>query len=453
MIKKSLFLAIAGLGVSMLSGQTYPLSKNFWGNPEFRERVTGSYGAHTDLEPKLSDEDAEFLRGLVVTLEASLEQGAALLDRQIVPASSPVLHYMRATVNLQLNRLPEAIKSYEQAIKGFPNFMRAYKNLGIAYVQSQELEKGVTMLIKGIELGGGDGLSYGLLGYCYLNLELYSSAVNAYGLAIAFDPKSKDWKLGKIRSLVELRAFNEAAGLISELIAADPTNHELYLHQANMALANEDTNGAMANLEIVRRMGKGEEASLFLLGDIYANQGMYALANDVYGSALRKAAKPDDRVANVRRALRAYIDADEWDMARALLGNAMELIGEKIERSQRLELLNLSAEVELGANNSAAAAATLETIVEEDPMNGGALLLLARFAVEKGDFEEAEFLFERAQKIESVSAKAFLQHGQLLVQRREYLDAAELLRRSLDIDYQSNVADFLRSVEEVAGLR
>lgn len=433
-----------------VAAQTYPLSESFWSSPEFQARVMGSYGTHTELEPRLSEEEGQLFKGLVAVLDADLRAGERALAGAILPASSAALDFMLGTIRMQLGEPRPAIAAYETAIRKFPNFMRAYKNLGIAHIQSDELDKGVAMLVKGIELGGGDGLSYGLLGYAYLNLGKSSSALSAYELAIVLDPAAKDWKLGKLRCLVELEEHDRAAGLIKELIASEPQQHELYLHQANISLARERPQEALADLEIVRRMGKATEESLFLLADICANRGMSVLALAVYEDALARSSSKASRFPRVQRAARAYIEREAWDDARALLDLATKSFADALDKDDRLALLNLAAEVELGADNAPAAAEKLERIIEEDPMNGSALLLLARHAREQGDLEDAAFLFERAATIDSVRSRALLQHGQMLVQRREYAEAAKLIRASLDLEFQSNVADYLASVEQAA---
>lgn len=442
--------AVAFCSATFTAAQTFPLSENFWSNPEFQQRVMGSYGVHSGLEPKLNSEEAAFFTTLITAFEADLETGALMLESRITRESSAALDFMLGTVRLQMNQLPGAIESYQEAIRKFPNFMRAYKNLGMVYAQSGDFEAAAKMLVKGLELGGGDGLSYGLLGYSYLNQERYASALNAYNLAMTFEPQTKDWKLGKVRCLVELEMRDEAAGLIRELITSDPNNAELYLHQANIALAREQPLAAMADLELVRRMGKGTEASLFLLGDIYVNQGMFGLSLPAYDEALAATAEPVRRFDTVSRALRSLIEHEEWENARRLLAVAEARFGTVLKQEQQLALLNLTAEVELGAHNDARAAETLERIIEVDPMNGRALLLLARFYWKEGDTEEAAFLFNRASGIEAVAANALLQHGRMLVEQKDYHEAAKLLRQSLDLHYESNVADYLRAVEEAA---
>ena len=120
----------------------------------------GSYGVHTQLEPKLAEEESELFRTLSVILDTNLEQGAQMLQQSITPESSAALDFTLGTIRMQQNDAPKAIENYKAAIKKFPNFMRAYKNLGLAYIQNENLEEAATMLVKGLELGGGDGLSY-----------------------------------------------------------------------------------------------------------------------------------------------------------------------------------------------------------------------------------------------------------------------------------------------------
>ncbi len=449
LLLKSSALLCGLIAASFGNAQRYPLSENLWSSQEFKDRVMGSYGVHTQLEPKLSEEESELFRTLTVILDSDLDQGAKMLQDSITPESSAALDFTLGTIRIQQNNPALAIESYKAAIKKFPNFMRAYKNLGLAYIQNEQLEEAATMLVKGIELGGGDGLSYGLLGYSYLNSGMVSSALNAYNLAIALSPRETDWKLGKIRCLVDLENFDEAAGLVAEMISEKPENHELYLHQANIALARERPLEAMTNLEIVRRMKKGNADSLFLLADIYANKGMFPLAISAYDQAMGASGKKED-FNKTRRAMQAFIEFQAWDEARELSKLITKRIGGVLEKEQRLELLNLNAELELSLDNSEAAAETLEKIIEEDPMNGRALLLLARFSWQRKDYEEAEFLYERAANIEKVKAQALLQHGQMKVERREYAEAANLIRESLNLDYSPQVADYLRDVEEAS---
>lgn len=437
---------IGGIAFSAF-GQTYPLSENFWSNPEFKGRVMGSYGFHTELEPKLSEEEGSLFKELLVLLERDVEEGRQYLKRSLNADSSAALDFMLGTIELQLGNIDEAVESYKGAIKKFPNFMRAYKSAGYALSQKEDWEEAAKYMVKGLELGGGDGMTYGLLGYCYLNQEKYGAALNAYSLAIAFAPDTTDWQLGLVRCLVYMEDWRKAEGYIEDLILQDPDNHELWLHKANSSLAADSTNEAATHLEIVRRMGKSTVSSLTLLGDIYENQEMHSLAYGAYAEAL---AQPDGNKALLKanHLAQSFMQYGAYEYARKMSSFVLTEFGDRLEKEQRLSFLNLQAEVELALDNSDAAAEILTKIVDEDPMNGQALLLLGKHAWQKGDMEEAAFLYERAQNLDEVAYSAFLQHGQMMVQQRDYNEAVRLIRRSLDLRYSPQVADYLRNVEE-----
>lgn len=445
-----LSFALLGLASALAArSQTYPLSENFWSSPEFQDRVMGSYGFHTELEPKISEEEGLLFKELILLLDQSLEQGKRRLESELTADSSAALNFMLGTINLQLGDLEEAVASYKNAIRKFPNFMRAYKSAGYALVQQGKFEEAPEYLVKGLELGGGDGATYGLLGYSYLNQEHYGGALNAYNLAIAFAPETLDWQLGKTRCLMQLEDYAEAAGLIEDLIVAHPDRAEFWLHQANAKLAMENPRQAATSLEVVRRMGEATVESLSLLGDIYENLQMHRLAYEAYDEALglEGGEKAVEGLVQVARSMIQY-QAHEYADRMARL--AFDKAGAALDEGQRLKLLNLQAEAQLASGDSEKAAATLEKIVEENPMDGQALLLLGRRAWKQKDYEEAAFLFERAANIEEFEAEALLKHGQMLVERKRYAEAAKLIRRSLELRYAPQVADYLRNVEDAA---
>ena len=94
-------------------------------------------------------------------------------------------------------------------------------------------------MVKTIELGAEGDDVYGLLGYCYLNLERYSSALDAYSRALLFKPESKDWKQGKAQCLFAMEAYTSAISLFDELILdmskISSSNNEMALVYASMA--------------------------------------------------------------------------------------------------------------------------------------------------------------------------------------------------------------------------
>ena len=95
----------------------------------------------------------------------------------------------------------------------------------------------------------------------------------------------------------------------------------------------------------------------------------------------------------------------------------------------------------------------LEEIVELDPLDGDALILLGRQAGRGGDVEQAVFYFERAANVEGFEADAKIRHGQLLVGQGRYQEALPLLRRAQQLAPRDNVQEYIEQVERFAQSR
>lgn len=437
---------------SIASAQSFPGSPNIWSNPDFLDRVRGSFGAHTELEPKLNEADAATLQAATPFFDQNPGEAIRLIEGRLTPESSAALHFIIGTLEFQMGNDGGAIRAYREAIQKFPSFLRAYRNLGFALVKGQRTEEAVPVMLKTIELGGADGNVYGLLGYTYLQQESYGAALNAYNFAILHDPENRDWFLGKLRCLMQFQDYQEAIGIIDELIRRRPRDGDLYLHQANAFLGQNRLEDAAANLEIARRLGFATPKSLFLAGDIYSNIELTGLAAARYIEGLKTATASELSPQATERAVRALLDRGAYTEGEEVVNAALAREDEFSEAARR-RLLSYRAQLRLSSGDEAGAIDALEEIVASDPLNGRALLTLGRYYAERGKHEEAVYFFERAELDEEIRPDALIEHARSLVERREYEAAAKLLRESVELSPRAYVADYLRSVEQAAGLR
>ena len=95
----------------------------------------------------------------------------------------------------------------------------------------------------------------------------------------------------------------------------------------------------------------------------------------------------------------------------------------------------------------------LEKIVELDPLDGEALILLGQHAARNDDLEKAIFYYERAENLEKFEADAKVRHAQLLVKHGKYDEALPLLRRAQQINPRENVQKYVEQVERIAKTR
>ncbi|MFW5883367.1 MAG: tetratricopeptide repeat protein, partial [Verrucomicrobiota bacterium] len=273
-----------------LFGQLSPeLTSSYWQDPDFRDRFMQTYGTRGEIEPKVNQEEAAILQQIMPQLEASNYRLAInTLQAQITPQSSAALDMVLGNLYFQEGNVSAARQAYREAIRKFPNFLRAHQNLGILEVQNGNFETAIPLLSKTIEMGIADGDTYGLLAYSFLNQGQYGSAESAYRQALLLDPNNPDWKNGLINALLENSKPGEAIAIIEEVIAKDPSKPEFWMVQANAYLAMDDRQKAIANLEMVRRLGKADAQSLMLLGDLYMSGEMADLALTVYKEAIEQ---------------------------------------------------------------------------------------------------------------------------------------------------------------------
>ena len=152
-----------------------------------------------------------------------------------------------------------------------------------------------------LELGGGDAVTWGLLGYAWASQEKHLPAESAYRMAVVLDPSTLDWKMGLARSLFRQERFADAAALCGQLIDEDPARSELWLLQANAFLGLQRPLDAAENFELVDGLGGATAESLNMLGDIYVNEELFDLLRsnlrgfahcDVFTEGLLKAGVP-----------------------------------------------------------------------------------------------------------------------------------------------------------------
>jgi len=445
--KKISMTVLAVAIASVATAKEFAMDDEILRDPEWRKSFLGSYGFLSGAEPQVDALELELLREVIELMKVDTKAAAARLAAQVSASSSAAMDFILANLSFQNGDLETAKKYYDSAIEKFPDFRRAHKNLGLLLVQQERYKDGVKHLSRAVELGDRDGRNYGLMGYCYINLENPLAAEIAYRNAVLQEPDTRDWKLGLGRALLSLERYHDAAALFGDLIDENPDDATPWMLQANAYIGLEKPEAAAINLEAVRMLGKAQTSSLVLLGDIYMNQGDTELAKDAYLEVIAR----DDASTQFETAYRAadlLVKTRSYGQAAELLASIDRRYAKSLDRDDELELLTLRAKLTRAQGNEAEAAKLLASVVERDGTRGDALLELAAYHRGQGDDERAMLYLERAARIEAYEYKALLDHAKLLVAEREYAKAAELLRRALTIRKEPRVEAFLARVEE-----
>lgn len=427
-----------------------PLELKIWNDPGFRRHFAESYIAETEIEPRVTmDERDQMLEIMELISEDKLDKAAAMLIESRNEAASAVFDFTLANIYFQQEKLDEALTAYQIAVDKYPKFRRAWRNLGSIYVRQGTFEKALPTLTQVVSLGGGDSVTYGLLGYAYYMTENFLSAESAYRMAILLDPKTLDWKMQLAKTLFRQQRFAEALALSDQLIKDQPEQADLWLLQANAYLGLKQPIKAAEIYELVDHLGKSTVSSLNLLGDIYVNESLYEMAIKSYIRAMEK--DPDGKIDRYVRAAKVLTARGALDKAKSLIEYMETNKADQLQKEEQKELLKLRARLAVASGSDDAEQIQILTeIVELDPLDGEALILLGQHHGRTGDVQKAIFYFERAQSIEEFEADACIRHAQLLVGEGQYKDALPLLRRAQQIKPRDNIHEYLEQVEKVS---
>lgn len=422
---------------------------SLWNDPEFQKRMLGSYGMKSDIEPRMTPEEQAFYRDKVVpALRGDPREALQLLQARVKPAASAQFDFVLGNVYFQNDDLTNAIKSFQAAIDKFPDFLRAQKNLGFAYLRTGRYEDAIKPLARTASLGGADGKLFGFLGFCYSNIGRHASALGAYQQALLYEPDNTDFKLGLIKSAITQSNYDQALALLDELIQQQPDKDNLWTLQANVYVQKGQPDKAAVSLEMLRRLGQAKAPQLLLLGDLYLNQDARDLALAAYSEGVEKGA-----AENLPKALRAAdILASRGAMKEAdqLLTKIKAGAGSKLTGTDEVRWLKLSAKVAMGTGDGAKAIQVLEEVTQRNPLDAEALLMAGDYYSKNGQPEKAQFRYETAGKITGFEAEALVKQAQLLVAARKYDVALELLRKAQKVKPRDNVQRYLERVEQVA---
>ena len=421
-----------------------------FGSSGFAERFAESYLAENDVVPAVTADEQLVVQEVQQLLsEDNRDEAEALLKENLGLASSAVYDYLLANLYFQDEKLDLAAVTYESATRKWPRYRQAWQNLGIVQIKRGEFSKAIPAFVKVIEMGGGTAICYGLLGFAHSSEGHHLSAESAFRMAILLDPSTKDWQMGLARAFFDLKRWDDAIALTGNMLESDPESAQLWILQANAYIGLEKPMKAAENFEIVDRLGKATPDSLMLLGDIYLNSELFAPAVDVY---MRVLEGEEPELGRLVRSAKILSARNANDQSKRLLSAVQTTIGDdETDPGLKKEVLRLSARIALAEGDGDSEARILKQIVDLDPLDGDALLLLGRHAVRTSNDAQAIFYFERAMAIDASEADANLELGKLLSAQGKYAEALPKLRRAQQINPREPVQRFLEQIEKRAG--
>ncbi len=446
-MKNIVVIAVLAAAGSGWAGEVLPIDP-LWQSAEFRKAFTASYGIDARIEPRLSSDEKAVLDGVAEEMADGDRDGAVVkLTGSSLLGESPALIFSLGNLRFEQGRLEDAVENFQKAVGLYPNFRDAHRNLAVALVQGGEFGKAEPHLRRSIELGAADGVTFGLLGYCHAMAGRHQAALQAYRRAQLTMPEETQWLVGEAQALTALNDHEAAESLFVGLLQQRPTDFGLWLRQADVWMRSDEPEKAIANLEMVWRMGLLPAGELASLGHLYLEQGLPDRALGCYREALT-----GGEVAAVMDGLDYLCGYRHFSQASDLaakLADRREIAAEpkslgKLERARAL--IDLQSE----SGDAAAGVARVTALLDRDPLDGEALLLLADHHASNGGREVAAMLLERAAKVDDNRAEALMSHGRLLVEDREYAAGLTLIEQSLALQPRAGLEEYVAALRRFA---
>ena len=414
-----------------------------WKDPNFAKFFLGTYSVFPDVEPPLNDKDRELLNKLLPMMSKPMEAAGALV-KMITKDTNAIFDLTLGNLYLENGQYEPAAQLFQRAVDKFPSFRRAWRGLGMVNVRQQKWVSAVTNLSRAIGLGAQDGPSYGLYGFALLSLDRAASAESAYRMALMFQPDVLDWKLGLVRCVLKQQKAAEAASLCEEIIRENPDRTEFISLQSEAYLAMKDNLKAAENLEILARSGVAKPEELQRLGDIYLVSKDPALALSAYKRAIE---------AGGFDAAKVISEAENLSMqgalfeASALVKQARDAGEGKLAKEDEARLLKLEARLAVSSGKAGDSIPMLQRVVELNPLDGAALLLLGQHFADQKDTAKAIGYFERAVKLKDYESTASLRLATIHITANKLADALPLLKRSNELKANDSVAKLISDIE------
>ena len=447
---------------------------NLFRDPTFVREFVGSYGFHSEIEPKVSAAEGRELVKIRELFEknqfSAAEQQLVRFIKETEAPSDPekqareisaAMVFVLGNLYFSAERTDEARRAFLEAIRRFPKFRRAHVNLGYLYISKEEFDKAMRHFQEAVSLGEGNPRVFGLLGYCYLLNKNALAAENAYRQAYLLDPESRDWKLGLAQALLQQEKLAEATALLGTLIEAYPEDSQLWLQQTNALLGQERKMEAAVNLEVLRMKGLAGESELNLLGNLYMDQGEPQLALFAYLAAMDKSEKLD--IARTLKSAKILNDYGYPEKAEAFVEKLRSRAGAGLSAEEKTDLDLVEVQIARTAGEMERVGQLLEVLADGDPSNGEVLLELGRHydsmaKLEEDEQKKGELLMEAKTRLqlasgnhdEGVSYGANLALGQLFVRELQYVKAMPHLQRALEIKPSENLKGYVGKVQRAA---
>ena len=410
-----------------------------------------NYPLH-ETEATLDSSESEFASVVQPLLSnGNHEAVVQAFEGRDINDDSAALRLLRGQVLLNLRRTQEAEAALLSALELMPDLALAHRSLSMVYLITERYQEARAHLTRSIELGVSDAQLYGQLAFANLELGNAASAVSGYQMASYLDPENNQWRQGLLYALINSHAYDQAQGLLEEMIKTSPDNKDLWLQRSQIALNQEREMQALSSIEQAIALGEVGPANLVIASQLHIKIGSQVRAVDLLADNMvaLMTADPDSGAETVDQIGSWLAGQQDWEgLARLMSSLADSSVSVSDLMASRFAVYR--AQVALSRDALQDANDHLQSALTQDPANGEALLTLASVLRDQERADAALSYYVRAESLPVFKERAMIGRAQLEIDRQNYEEALRVLRQV--VRSSPNRADIMANIRSLESL-
>lgn len=404
-------------------------------------------GPYSEREATIAPEEyetAERLRELLAADKKAevLKELEAFFDIEL----SPAMLSLKAQIYFSLADYKKAEATFLKVLSRKPQLVRVHRDLGQLYLLQDKPKLARHHFSEAISFGSNEAIVHGQLAYLNLTLHGAFSAITSYQQAMALQPEEVQWQQGLLAALSQAKMYESAQALLTELIAKNPADKELWLSQAVLSLNKDDTRQALVSLEMAIMLGEKHDDNIRTATQLHLQMHSYDRALVLINRHLDK---PVLDMGLLNEYLTWLNQVEMWQQASKLLDgveskvNTMKTVEQSIFYSHK-------AKVAIKKKQHKQVDSYYQLALENDPTNGDALIDYALYSATEKDYIRAELLYTRAAVLPEKTKQALLGKAQLYLDMQDHKSALQVMqkayRRFPDLHYLPEQIEIIKNI-------
>jgi tetratricopeptide (TPR) repeat protein len=370
--------------------------------------------------------------GSVLELIENGDPEGRLKQRAVVGGLTPTMRmtqisayllYLIGHAYFSLEKYEAAETAFLSALTPIPDYIRVHESLGLLYLRLERYKEAQRHLAHAAGLGLHTPELFGSLGYLNYQTENFWGAANGFQEALMLDPDNGQYKRGLLHALSRTYQHQSALTLVESMLLEQPDDAGLWVYRGHAALQGGEREVALSSLETAIRLGDNQASRLQVCATLHMELGSIARAVDLLKSDFSSGM---DFVL-IDQGMNWLKQAEEWAFLEQLVDSVREDWG-SIDQLQQSKMLMREADISLHKGDVSAAREALEQAIALDPSNAYALMSLAGIHREKGNYNRAELLYQRASTYGLYRENALISLAQLALDQEDFRRALQILR-------------------------